>query len=77
MMNSQAWPAVLPRRPFWSTAFARDLRWGGVWFVSEVMRLGFALWKRKEENEKGMDVITPLPTQLAAGGLCASLQNRM
>ena len=63
MMNSQGWPAVLPRCPFWSTTFARDLRWGGVWFVREVIILGFALWKRKEENEKGLDVIAPLPTR--------------
>lgn len=73
MMNSQGWPAVLPHRPFWSTTFARDLRWGGIWFVREVIILGFALWKRKE-NEMGLDVMTLLPTPPAAGGLCASLQ---
>lgn len=58
MMNSQGWPAVLPHHPFWSTTFARDLRRGGVCFVREVIALVFALWKRKEENEKELDVIT-------------------
>lgn len=62
-MNSRGWRSVLPRRPFWSTTFARDLRWARVWFVREVIILGFALGKRKEENEKALDVITPLPTR--------------
>lgn len=35
----------------------------------EVMALGFTLWKRKEENEKGLNVIAPLPTPPAVGGL--------
>lgn len=61
MMNSQGWPAVLPHHPFWSTTFARDLRWGGICFVREVIALVFALWKRKEENEKELDVITRPP----------------
>lgn len=64
MMNSQGRPAVLPRRPFWSTTFARDLRWGGVWFVREVIILGFVLRKRKKANKKGLDVIAPLPHPL-------------
>lgn len=61
MMNSLGWPAALPHHPFWSTTCARDMRWGGVSFAREIIILGFALWKRKEENEKGLDVLLILP----------------
>lgn len=38
------------------------------------MALGLALWKRKEDNEKGLNVVVPLPPPPAVGGLRASLQ---